>query len=57
MGYVLIVPEMVIAWAARQHYGAKYFAKQYQSRGWTMTHGFFVIMAGFTLHDEQGTAL
>ena len=57
MGCVLIAPEMVILWAARQHYGAKHFAKQHQKRGWTMTHGFFVIMGGFTLHDEQGTPL
>jgi hypothetical protein len=57
MGYVLIAPEMVILWAARQHYGAKHFAKKHQRRGWTMTHGFFVIMGGFTLHDEQGTPL
>jgi hypothetical protein len=57
MGYVLIAPEMVIGWAARQHYGARYIAKQHQRRGWTMTHAFFLIMGGFTLHDERGTAL
>jgi hypothetical protein len=57
MGYVLIAPEMVILWAARQHFGATYIAKQHQKRGWTMTHGFFLIMGGFTLHDERGTAL
>ena len=57
MGHVLIAPEMVIAWAARQHFGAKHFAKKHQNRGWTMTHGFFIIMGGFTLHDKKGTAL
>jgi len=57
MVYVLFAPEMVILWAARQHYGAKHFAKKHQRRGWTMTHGFFVIMGGFTLHDERGTPL
>ena len=57
MGYVLIAPEMVILWAARQHYGAKHLATEHQKRGWTMTHGFFVIMGGFTLHDERGTPL
>jgi len=57
MGYALIAPELVILWAARQHYGAKYLAEQHQRRGWTMTHGFFVIMGGFTLHDERGTPL
>ena len=57
MGYVLIAPEMVILWAARQHLGAKYLTKRHQSCGWTMTHAFFVIMGGFTLHDKQGTPL
>jgi hypothetical protein len=57
MGYVLIAPELFIAWAARQHFGAKYLAKRHERRGWMMAHGFFVIMGGFTLHDEQGTPL
>ena len=57
MAYVLIAPEIVIGWAARQHFGAKYFAKQHQERGWTMTHAFFIIMGGLSLHDEQGTPL
>ena len=57
MGYVLIAPEMVIFWAARQHQGAKNLAKQHQKRGWTMTHAFFVSMGGFTLHGEQGIPL
>jgi hypothetical protein len=57
MGYVLIAPEVVILWAARQHFGAKHFAKKHRRRGWTMTHGFFLIMGGFTLHDERRKAL
>jgi len=57
MGYTLIAPEMVIAWAARQHWTARHLAKQYQGHGWTMAHGFFLGMGGFTLHDERGTAL
>ena len=55
--YVLVAPEIVIAWAARQHFGARQLAKIYEGRGWTITHGFFIDMGGFTLHDEQGTAL
>ena len=55
--YVLVAPEMVIAWATRQHFGARYLATIYEGRGWTITHGFFLDMGGFTLHDEQGTAL
>jgi len=57
MAYVLIAPEMVILWAARQHFGAKSFARKHQSRGWTRTHAFFLMMGGFTLHDERGTPL
>ena len=57
MAYVFIAPEMVILWAARQHFGAKSFAKKHRSRGWTRTHAFFLIMGGFTLHDERGTPL
>jgi len=57
MAYVLIAPEMVIFWAARQHRGAKYFANRHQNRGWTMTHTFFASMGGFTLHDQQGIPL
>jgi len=57
LGYVLIVPEMVITSAARQYFGAKYFAKRHQRRGWTVTHAFFLLMGGFTLHDEGGTPL
>ena len=57
MGYALIAPELIILWAVRQHYGAKYLAEQHQRRGWTMPHGFFAIIGGFTLHDERGTAL
>ena len=57
MGYALIAPELVIVWAAREHYRAKDLAERHQGRGWTITHGFFVIMGGFTLHDERGTAL
>jgi hypothetical protein len=57
MGYVIIAPEMVILWATRQHYAARHLAKQYQERGWTMTHGFFLVMGGFTLHDPRGTPL
>jgi hypothetical protein len=56
MGYALIAPEIMIAWALRQYLAAKYLAKRHKERGWTMTHAFFLIMGGFTLHDK-GTAL
>jgi len=52
MGYFLLTPEFVIVWAARQHFGARYFTKKYEKNhtGWTRSHSFFLIMGGFTLH-------
>jgi len=51
MGYVLLVPEMVIYWAWRQHNAASNFTKKHQENtGWTRVHAFFLIMGGFTLH-------
>ena len=53
MAYVLLGPEIVIIWAARQHRDANVLAKKFQIEGrpgWTKTHAFFLIMGGFTLH-------
>ena len=51
MGYVLLVPEMVIYWAWRQHNAVSNFTKKHQENtGWTRVHAFFLIMGGFTLH-------
>ena len=55
MIFVLLAPEMVIIWAARQHRDAKILAKKFQVEGrpgWTKTHAFFLIMGGFTLHAK-----
>ena len=57
MGCALIAPEYVLGWAARQYWAARYLAKQHQEHGWTMSHGFFIGMGGFTLHDQRGTAV
>ncbi|KIM46581.1 hypothetical protein M413DRAFT_65144, partial [Hebeloma cylindrosporum] len=57
MGYALIAPEIIILWALRQHRAARKLTKRYKERGWTMTHSFFLIMGGFTLHDKEGNAL
>ena len=53
MGYLLLTPEFIIFWAARQHYEARYLTKKHikQHTGWTRTHAFFLIMGGFTLHE------
>ena len=56
MVFAIIAPEIMVLWAARQYQAAKYLAERHKERGWTMAHGFFLIMGGFTLHDN-GTAL
>jgi len=54
MGYILLAPELVILWAGRQHYAARYLTKKHEKkhRGWTRIHAFFLVMGGFTLHEE-----
>ena len=54
MGYFLLSPEFVIMWAARQHFGARDMTKKHEKhhKGWTRGHAFFLIMGGFTLHEE-----
>ena len=53
--YILLAPEMVIMWAARQHRDARFLVGEFQVKGrpgWTKTHAFFLIMGGFTLHTQ-----
>jgi hypothetical protein len=54
MGYMAVVPEFVILLAGRQHSMACYLTKKYEKNntGWTRVHSFFLIMGGFTLHEE-----
>jgi hypothetical protein len=55
MTFVLLAPELVIIWAARQHRDAKVLAEEFKIKGrpgWTKTHAFFLIMGGFTLHAK-----
>jgi len=52
MGYILLAPELVIFWVARQHFAARRLARKHQKKGWTLAHGFFLIMGGFTLHER-----
>ena len=53
MGYLLLAPEFVIIWAARQHYGARNLTKKHERNhmDWTRAHSFFLIMGGFMLHE------
>jgi hypothetical protein len=54
MGYLLVAPEFVILLAARQHSTACHLTKKHEKNhtGWTRVHAFFLIMGGFTLHEE-----
>ena len=54
MGYFLLTPEFVIMWAARQHFDARCLTEKHEKNhmGWTRAHSFFLIMGGFTLHEE-----
>ena len=53
MGYFLLTPELVIFWAGRQHFDARYLTKEHEKnhQGWTRAHSFFLIMGGFMLHE------
>ncbi|KIM28243.1 hypothetical protein M408DRAFT_70043 [Serendipita vermifera MAFF 305830] len=45
--WALLVPEYILAWAARQYVQAGVISKKVPE--WTRTHGFFMIMGGFHL--------
>ncbi|CAA7268754.1 unnamed protein product [Cyclocybe aegerita] len=51
MIWAFIGPELFIIWAYRQRFMAKKIAEKYRSRGWTIAHGFFLVMGGFHLYD------
>lgn len=51
---LLYAPETVILFALRQRNAAARLAEQYhECSGWTRTHGFFAIMGGYMLYDEN----
>ncbi|KAF8649023.1 hypothetical protein AX16_006065 [Volvariella volvacea WC 439] len=52
--YALLAPEAIIMLAMRQRFSAAKIAQQYRGNGWTMTHGFFVIMGGMMREDGNG---
>ncbi|KAF8645411.1 hypothetical protein AX16_007835 [Volvariella volvacea WC 439] len=52
--YALLAPEVIIVFAMRQRVFASKIARQYRDRGWTLTHGFFVIMGGLMREDGDG---
>ena len=58
MGCFIFAPGIVLGWAAKQHWAARLTVKRYhREHGWTMAHGFFIGMGGFTLHDQTGKAV
>ncbi|KAF8154286.1 hypothetical protein B0H34DRAFT_753958 [Crassisporium funariophilum] len=49
----LLTPEILLLLAARQWFAAAEIAKKHrEKRQWTKTHGFFLIMGGFMLHED-----
>ncbi|KAK7024469.1 hypothetical protein VNI00_016266 [Paramarasmius palmivorus] len=53
MVVALLAPEFMILWAMRQREQAKKIRKKFKKYKWGMSHGFFVIMGGFALYDEE----
>ncbi|KAF9480162.1 hypothetical protein BDN70DRAFT_640829 [Pholiota conissans] len=52
MVWTIIAPEMMILWAIRQWLGARKLSARYKDHAhWTMTHGYFLQMGGFMVHD------
>ncbi|KAI9462142.1 hypothetical protein F5148DRAFT_1377184 [Russula earlei] len=47
----LFVPEFMVAWALKQRQVAVDLAKEHKDEGWTVTHGFFALMGGFTEYE------
>ena len=55
MTYVLLAPEMVIIWAARQPRDANLLVEKFQIEGhpsWSKAHASVLIMEGFTLYEK-----
>ncbi|KIK51329.1 hypothetical protein GYMLUDRAFT_181605 [Collybiopsis luxurians FD-317 M1] len=57
MVVALIAPEVVVLWAARQWFSARKLVKrktiEHKDKGWTVSHGFFVLMGGLTRYDGK----
>ncbi|KIM77491.1 hypothetical protein PILCRDRAFT_11937 [Piloderma croceum F 1598] len=49
----LVAPELIILWAIRQWLNAHEIGRKYQKYGWTRTHGFFAVMGGFMLYEDD----
>ncbi|THU96649.1 hypothetical protein K435DRAFT_664041, partial [Dendrothele bispora CBS 962.96] len=49
----LLAPELIILWAMRQWFAARYIAKKYSVYGWSNAHGHFLIMGGFALFRDD----
>ncbi|KAF5310295.1 hypothetical protein D9619_010138 [Psilocybe cf. subviscida] len=49
----LIAPELMVLWAMRQWWGARYLSDALEDYGFTRTHGFFAQMGGFMLWEAD----
>ncbi|KAF9008024.1 hypothetical protein BDQ17DRAFT_1217770, partial [Cyathus striatus] len=58
MYWVFMAPELITAWANRQHWGAKRIYREYKPyyKHWTMVHAHFLQMGGFhvSINDHKG---
>ncbi|THU83887.1 hypothetical protein K435DRAFT_688671, partial [Dendrothele bispora CBS 962.96] len=52
MCFAFLSPELVMLWAMRQWFAARYIARKYSRYGWTRTHAQFLIMGGFALFKD-----
>ncbi|KAF8064244.1 hypothetical protein FPV67DRAFT_210985 [Lyophyllum atratum] len=50
----LIAPEFIVLWAFRQWLMSRKLTRKCKDEvsGWTKTHSFFLLMGGFTIHDN-----
>ncbi|TFK50285.1 hypothetical protein OE88DRAFT_1631605 [Heliocybe sulcata] len=52
--YAIIAPECVVVWAAKQWFASRKLAEMNKEKhGWTQTHGFFAIMGGFVIFEDD----
>ncbi|KAF5373529.1 hypothetical protein D9757_010500 [Collybiopsis confluens] len=49
---MIIAPELLVLWAARQWFAARKLASRYRLEGWTKTHAFYALMGGFALYSD-----
>ncbi|KAH9477833.1 hypothetical protein JR316_0010065 [Psilocybe cubensis] len=51
--WAAIVPELILLWALKQYVGARSLQQEFSRQRWTMAHGHFMQMGGFTLYGTD----